>query len=446
MRITPRAVPSHAFDRSISQPDLKNRFFLSNQTQKTNPILKQPIKTNDVELNGNNTNHNTNHNTNPTNNQQIYCSRCHCEVRLCKCQTLPKQTPLKPINNRISFSEIEKTRNSIIEAERLAHNFVNNPTTNPNTANLNTNNHSFNRSFNRSTSLSSLSSSKLPIVNPIVNPIAPDNRRTSSINIENRRTSSIANEKIDDVSKTINTDNRRTSSIANEKINDVSKTINTDNRRSSSINSEKSHPNLHPKNDFIQKQSLTTKTITLQKQPSVKQLLNQDRYTRYSFALSEIQEDIKSLKKQKIVDKPPNIDYSNKSKSLLPISHVWNELLTYYFATFRGDEKILEAKLRHQLADYDYSISYKHIRKNKHIKYMKRTMAQPVLEDGGFVEKCTRNNIYLYNKHKKWKINRQKHFIFVYRYNDKIPVVYEGDKTTFRIHLEGLLNQITAAK
>ena len=169
-----------------------------------------------------------------------------------------------------------------------------------------------------------------------------------------------------------------------------------------------------------------------------------NRYERYSFALSEIESDIKKIKKPMIVNdnmvfQSNQIDYSNKHKTVLPISVVWSEILTYYFATFRGDEKQLEAKLRHDLADYDYSISYKHIKKDKYIRYMKRSIAQPELESGGFVEKCTKNHIHLYTKTKKWKINRMNHFIFVYKYDDKIPIPYEGSiKTQFRVKLEHL--------
>lgn len=170
-------------------------------------------------------------------------------------------------------------------------------------------------------------------------------------------------------------------------------------------------------------------------------LLNNERYLRYSVAIQDIQDEVKTITKNKYTKLFTNevpIDYSNTGKKVLPVSAIWDELLTYYFATFRGDEKMLEKKLKQELADYDYAPSHKHIRKDRYVRYMKRSMACPNLEEGGFVEKCTTNSIHLYNSGKKWKIGRNSNFIFVYRFNDKQPEEYQGEYSRFRVMLEKL--------
>lgn len=125
-----------------------------------------------------------------------------------------------------------------------------------------------------------------------------------------------------------------------------------------------------------------------------------------------------------------------KLKKTLPLSDVWDEVLTYYFATYRGDEKVLENKLRRELEGYDYAIPSKPIKKHKFVRYMKRTMASPVLEKGGFVEKCTDKSVHLYYGDKKWKIEKSQYFMFLYKYDDIIPETNSKDKNKIRVMLE----------
>ena len=190
-----------------------------------------------------------------------------------------------------------------------------------------------------------------------------------------------------------------------------------------------------------------------------------EREMRYSIALDQLEKEMSinetrpSSKEIKVIKRKndgrflfqfsrdtnsPKIDYSKSSKRVVPIDKVWKEILVYYLATFRGDENILEKQLRQELDDYDYLPPGKFIKRGTYVKFMKKSFSNSKLEPGGFVDKCTKHSVYLRSRkssRKKTKLNRQDNFIFVYKYDDmnddNVPM---SSKSNFRIILEGMMN------
>lgn len=141
----------------------------------------------------------------------------------------------------------------------------------------------------------------------------------------------------------------------------------------------------------------------------------------------------------------PNIDYTNKSKRVVSIDKVWKEVMVYYLAKFKGDEKMRERQLRHLLKDYDYLPPAKFVKRGVYIKYIPKSFYNANLQPGGFVDKCTKHSVYIKGdrRDKKKKISRTENFIFVYRYDDMTEASVSTtttDKSNFRIILEGLMN------
>jgi hypothetical protein len=180
---------------------------------------------------------------------------------------------------------------------------------------------------------------------------------------------------------------------------------------------------------------------------------NEDPEYRYSISLDQlhdqdlIDDKVKVIKRKKDdmfkfkFERNRKVDYTNKKKRVIPLSSVWDELTTYYFATYRGDERYLERQLKNQLKDYDYLPQGKFIRKGKIVKYMKRTMTNPTIEGPFRVEKCTKHSVYIQKSvKKKNKINRADYFVFVCRNEELVDEYKTIGKSNIRVILEGLLD------
>lgn len=477
--LLPRARPSISFDRTVSQPNIKNKFFLSNASQKSRVSRGQILRP-------------------QSHVQNLYCVTCKHRKPNCLCvqrelqrtQSFYHTRPIQehayehqPSRERL-YTDIARENQAIIEAEKLAH--IPLPT-----------------------------QQRTPTPKDRVEPVAQtaqtsQTSQTASI-VPRKRTppprSSRKRSPLPQSSSRNKSYHRRTRSRSRRR-RTRSRSRSRSRKRShrspqSSSQKQTSQPRAQPSftmdygssseedNTPQFKQVSVTKTAKVERFLQRNAILNKKKHSsspskqsnpsnpsnlteremRYSVALDQLEKEMsmiddspsekskksKNARNVKVIKRnndrflfqfskdstSSKVDYSKSSKRVVSIDKIWKELLVYYLATFRGDETILEAQLRQDLKKYDYLPSGKFIKCGTFVRYMRKSFSNSKLEPGGFVDKCTKHSVYLRpdsSRGKKKKLNRQDNFIFVYRYDDMNESdVATSAKSNFRIILEGMI-------